>query len=578
MSGLQLSIGQHSEKGRKESNQDFHGALLPDEPLRRSKGIAVALADGISSSAVGHLAAQFAVHSFLDDYYSTSDAWSVRTSVLKTLAATNAWLYAQTQQGQGRYDKDRGHVCTFSGIVFKSTTAHLFHVGDARIARLRGRSLEPLTQEHRAVVSGGKSYLSRAFGIDPQLDIDYRAVALEPGDVFVLATDGVHEFVDAGAVVEALAAHDDGLDVAAAAIAVAAWERGSPDNLTVQLVRVDALPAGEVGELQQQLAELPLPPLLKAGMEFDGYRILRELHASHRSHVYLASDPTTGGRVAIKIPSVDLGRDAGHLEGFLMEEWIARRIHHPHVLKAAGRAHSRNFLYTVTEYVEGRTLAQWMRDQPRPELETVRNLIDQIADGLKAFHRQEMLHQDLRPENILIDAAGTVKLIDFGSARVAGVAETMSTAERSTMLGTPQYAAPEYFLWEDGTPRSDQFSLGVIAYQLLTGRLPYGAGVAKCKAAGDQKRLKYRAIREWRADIPVWVDGAIRRAVHVNPGCRYGEISEFLFDLRHPNRAFLTNRLPPLIERNPLVFWKTLSLVLVVLVFILAASHPALRA
>jgi serine/threonine protein phosphatase PrpC len=193
---LALTIGQHSDKGRKEANQDFHGALLPDEPLRGSKGVAVALADGISSSEVGHLAAQFAVHSFLDDYYCTSEAWSVKTSALKTLAATNAWLYSQTQQGQGRFDKDRGHVCTFSGIVFKSTTAHLFHIGDGRITLLRGGNAEPLTQEHRVVVSEDKSYLSRAFGIHPQLDIDYRTVALEAGDVFAIATDGVHEYVE----------------------------------------------------------------------------------------------------------------------------------------------------------------------------------------------------------------------------------------------------------------------------------------------------------------------------------------------------------------------------------------------
>lgn len=569
---LTLTLGQHSDKGRKEVNQDFHGALLPDEPLRSSKGIAVALADGISSSEVGHLAAQLAVHGFLDDYYSTSEAWSVKTAALKTLAATNAWLYSQTQQGQGRYDKDRGHVCTFSGIVFKATTAHLFHVGDGRIARLRGGSLEPLTQEHRVVIAGEKSYLSRAFGIHPQLDIDYRAVALEIGDVFILSTDGVHEYLDAESILDALATHGDDLAVAAAALAVAAYERGSPDNLTVQLVRVDALPAGDLGELQQQLAELPLPPLLNPGAEFDGYRILRELHGSSRSHVYLAADLASDETCVIKIPSLDLSQDAGHLEAFLMEEWIARRIDHPHVLKSAG-SRKKNFLYVVTEYVEGRTLTQWLRDHPQPDLETVRNLVEQIAKGLQAFHRQEMLHQDLRPDNLLIDAAGTVKLIDFGSARVAGVAEARPPAERGTMLGTPQYTAPEYFLWEEGTTRADQFSLGVIAYQLLTGRLPYGAEVAKCKTAAEQKRLHYTSLRQFRSEVPAWVDGAIRKAVHPNPERRYEAISEFLHDLRHPNRAFLTDKVPPIIERDPVRFWKSLALLLGVLLLAALAGH-----
>ena len=573
VSGLRLAIGQHSDKGRKEANQDFHGALLPDEPLRGSKGIAVALADGISSSEVGHLAAQFAVHSFLDDYYCTSEAWSVKTAALKTLAATNAWLYSQTQQGQGRFDKDRGHVCTFSGIVFKSTTAHLFHIGDGRITLLRGGRAEPLTQEHRVVIGEDKSYLSRAFGIHPQLDIDYRTVALEEGDVFIIATDGVHEYVEPKLVLQTLAEHGDNLDVAAAAITVAAYERGSTDNLTVLLVRVDGLPAGDFGELQQQLDDLPLPPLLNAGTEFDGYRIQRELHASSRSHVYLARDIDTDEQVVIKIPSVDLSQDAGHLEAFLMEEWIARRIDHPHVLKPGGQTRQKHFLYVVTEFIEGRTLTQWLRDNPQPDLETVRNLIDQIAKGLQAFHRLEMLHQDLRPDNILIDAAGTVKLIDFGSASVAGVSEATPQAERSTMLGTPQYAAPEYFLWEEGTTRSDQFSLGVIAYQLLSGRLPYGAEVAKCKSAAEQKRLKYRSLLQTRRDIPVWIDGAIKKAVHPNPERRYEAISEFLYDLRHPNRAFLSDHPPPIIERNPVRFWQGVSLLLFALLMASLAGH-----
>jgi serine/threonine protein kinase len=434
-----------------------------------------------------------------------------------------------------------------------------------------------MTQEHRVVVSEEKSYLSRAFGIHPQLDIDYRAEALEAGDVFMIATDGVHEFVEPKLVLDVLAEHGDNLDVAAAAIAVAAFERGSSDNLTVQLVRVDGLPSGEFGELQQQLAELPLPPLLNAGAEFDGYHIVRELHGSSRSHVYLARDIATDAPVVIKIPSVDLSQDAGHLEAFLMEEWIARRIDHPHVLKPGGINRKKNYLYVVTEYIEGRTLTQWLRDHPQPDLETVRNLLDQIAKGLQAFHRLEMLHQDLRPDNILIDAAGTVKLIDFGSACVAGVDEATQRAERSTMLGTPQYTAPEYFLWEEGTTRSDQFSLGVIAYQLLTDRLPYGAEVAKCKSAAEQKKLKYASILQVRRDVPAWVDGAIKKAVHPNPERRYEAISEFLHDLRQPNRAFLTDRAPPLIEQNPLAFWKSLSLVLFILLLISLAAHPFMR-
>lgn len=569
---LRLSIGQHSDRGRKESNQDFHGACLPREPQLSAKGVAVALADGISSSEAGRAASEFAVGGFLEDYYSTSDAWSVKTSALRVLGATNSWLYSQTQQGQGRYDKDRGHVCTFSALVLKSTTAHVFHVGDGRVCLLRSGALEQLTTDHRIFVTREESYLSRALGINPQLDIDYRTEAVEQGDIFVLSTDGVHEHVAPALIVDLIARHGDNLDAAARAIVDAALQQGSPDNLTIQLVRVDELPAGRIDEIRHQLSELPLPPLLEPRMAFDGYTIVREVHASSRSHIYLAVDGDTGERVIIKIPSIDLGGDPAYLESFLMEEWIARRIDSVHVLKAWPQTRKRHFLYVVTEFIEGRTLAQWLVDHPAPDLETVRGILDQIAKGLQAFHRLEMLHQDLRPENIMIDGTGTVKLIDFGSTRVAGIAEAANTAnpnERMQMAGTLQYAAPEYFLWEEGSTRSDLYSLGVIAYQMLTGRFPYGTGVAKCRTRAEQNKLKYAPALESRREIPPWVDGAIKRAVHLNPDKRYEELSEFIYDLRHPNRAYQTDRPPPLIERNPLLFWKGLSLVLAVLLVLM---------
>src|SRR5262249_17598296 len=139
---LKIAIGQHSDRGRKESNQDFHGVLIPREPLLGLKGIAVVLADGISSSSVSRVAAESTVKGFLTDYYCTSEAWSVKTSAHRVIAATNSWLHSQTSRSQYSYDKDKGYVCTMSAMVLKSATAHIFHVGDSRIYRLSGASLE----------------------------------------------------------------------------------------------------------------------------------------------------------------------------------------------------------------------------------------------------------------------------------------------------------------------------------------------------------------------------------------------------------------------------------------------------
>lgn len=568
-SELKISAGQYSDKGRKETNQDFHGIYVPKEPQLSAKGIAIALADGISSSAVSDVASQYAVTGFLEDYYCTSEAWSVKTSAERILSATNSWLHAQTQKSQYRYDKDKGYVCTLSAMVIKSTTAHIFHVGDSRIYRLRGRTLEQLTSDHRVWISQGQSYLGRALGIKPQLEIDYQTQQVEQGDFFLLATDGVYEHVsehDMAAIIRICADEPDGLETAARSIVEKAFQHGSTDNLTAQIVRVDALPRQQASEVVQQLSGLPLPPILDARMAFDGYTIIREVHGSSRSHIYLAVDGETGAQVILKTPSIDLQADPAYLERFLTEEWIARRINNAHVLKPYVPTRKRHYVYVATEYIDGQSLRQWMIDNPRPALEAVRGVVEQIAKGLRAFHRLEMLHQDLRPDNIMIDRTGTVKIIDFGSTRVASLTEA---GEPDPVLGTAQYAAPEYFLGEGGTTRSDIFSLGVITYQMLTGRLPYGAEVAKCRTRAAQNRLRYDSALHDDREIPAWIDGVLRKALHPNPARRYDELSEFLYDLRHPNRAFLDKTRPPLLERNPLLFWKGVSLILAAIIVVL---------
>src|SRR5947209_5401541 len=228
--GLRISIGQHSDRGRKPVNQDFHGVLVPEEPQLSLKGIAAVLADGISSSTVSQIASESAVKSFLMDYYCTSESWTVKTSARRVLDATNSWLHAQTRKSQYAYDRYKGYVCTLST------------------------------------------------------------------------------------------------------------------------------------------------------------RIVREIHGSSRSHIYLAVDAATDEPVALKLPSIDLRDNAAYLKRFLMEEWIARRIDSPHVLKPLSQSRRRGYLYVATEFIEGQTLRQWMIDHPRPDLETVRGIVEQIAVGLRAFH------------------------------------------------------------------------------------------------------------------------------------------------------------------------------------------------
>ncbi len=560
---LNVKIGQFSSAGRKPINQDCHGTKIPETLLLNRKGLALAISDGISSSDVSHLASAAAVQGFLSDYFCTSQAWSVKTSAQRVLHALNTWLYAQSRHNRLTGNMDRGYVCTFSALILKSATGYIFHSGDTRIYRLQKDNWELLTTDHRYQTSSSQSYLTRALGMEPHVEFDHRSLPLRVGDLFVLATDGVYEYISEQDVKLTLEAEED-YDLAAQKLAELALERGSVDNLTIQLLEITSLPSMNEEEVLKQVEELPFPPELMPRTVFDGYEVLRQLYVSPRSHVYLVKDVATQQVAVLKTPSVDKKDDKHYLERFLLEEWIARRITSAHVIKPLEQQRRPTYLYVVSEYIEGITLAQWMRDNPKPSLDEVRNIAQQIARGLRAFHRLEMLHQDLKPENIMIDQHGTVKIIDFGSVYVAGLANTDLNQERLAILGTAQYTAPEYFLGQAVNASADVFSLGVIVYQMLTGRLPYGVEVIKTRTPKDQSRLRMQPINQLTEGptVPNWVDEAIKKALSITPQKRYEDADEFIYDLKKPNRRLIEHSFQPLLHRNPVRFWQSTTAIL----------------
>ena len=569
MSNLQISIGNFSDRGIKPSNQDNQGIRIGEGPLLHTKGIAAAIADGVSSSEHGAEASYACVLGFLEDYFSTPETWSVKKSVQQVCTALNGWLY---RQGDAAGAIHRGRVSTLSAVVFKSTTAHIFHIGDSRIYRIREGRLEQLTVDHRTWISTEKNYLSRAMGVDTHLQIDYRREVLEIGDLFLLSTDGVHDYLSDKELITTVLSSKKDLTKAAELVARIALQHGSPDNVSCQIIRIDELPSQDADEVYKQLTELPFPPDLHEGLILDGYKIVRELHASPRSQLYLAIDADTGLQVALKTPSVNYEDDPAYIERFTMEEWVGRRIDNPHVLKVYEPTRRRRFLYHVAEYLPGPTLRQWMHDNHQPELEEVRAIVEQIAHGLQAFHRQEMLHQDLKPENIIIGNRGALKIVDFGSVKVAGIAEIDTPVYRSNLLGTKNYSAPENLADRAGSNASDIYSLGVITYEMLTvGHLPYGE-IPSNKNQIDFSKLSYIPSRDFNDNIPDWLDGMLKKSVSPDPTNRYHELSEFLYDLRNPNSALIFKDRRPLIERHPVKFWQSLSGLFAVVIVVLLIS------
>jgi len=554
---LKIKVGSCSEKGIKEENQDSLGHFIPtNSTLLDAKGAGFALADGVSSSAEAKQASQACVTGFLEDYFSTPDSWSVKKSGGKVLTSINTWLFSQSNQ---YHDASRGFVSTFCGLILKSTTAHIFHVGDSRIYLLRDNQLEQLTHDHRIQISGEPEYLARAMGVDYRLDIDYKSISVEVGDKLFISTDGVHDYLSAQTIQELLNSDESDLNLICKSIVQHSLKQGSLDNVSCQFLEIKELPSQDANEVFAKLTELPFPPELYEGVVLDGYRITRELHASSTSQLYLAIDSDTNEKVVLKTPSVNFEDDPAYIERFQLEEWAGRRINSPHVIKTIEQTRPRRFLYYVMEYIEGRTLEQWMEDQTDVDLTVIRNIVSQAVSGLRAFHRLDMLHQDIKPGNIMITPEGLVKIVDFGSTKIAGIADISTPIERKELLGTKNYTAPEYLVGQAGTTQSDLFALGSIIYEMITGKLPYGDALAKASGQRSLNKLNYIPISHSVDNIPHWVDKAIRAAVQVDPVNRYEKLSELESDLRKPNPLYLKESQLPLLDRNPLAFWKFLS-------------------
>ena len=570
-SALQFDLGQESRAGQKRTNDDRVGVFVPEDATALSlKGAAFIVCDGVSAADSGAEAADVCVRGFLSDYFSMPDSWSVETSAQNVLTSLNRFLYSRSQEHR---DPRKGFLCTLSALVIKSRTAHLFHIGDSRIYRFRDGKLELLTADHKVPISESQSYLSRAMGLDAKIEIDHRRISVDEGDVFVMTTDGVHGFVGDPELAELVTDPDP--QKSAQELVERAIAKESDDNASCQVIRVVSLPAPNQVDVHAALSSLPFPPELSPGHVLDGYRVLQRIHESPRSQLYSVIDVETGKKLAMKVPSVRFEDDDAYIERFVMEPWIGSRIRSAYVIASVVPKRRQTFLYHLQEYVAGVTLEEWMRTYPDRDVAEVLRIVEQVSRGLSALHRREIVHRDIKPDNVMILPDGQIKIIDLGACWVAGIDELPTHGSREeTPLGTASYGAPELRFGGPVRARSDQFSLGVLTYELLTGKLPYGDAFERARTEPALQQLAYVPAYQHNPLVPIWMSAAIRKAVRVDPTQRYDEVSEFLHDLAHPNPLFLNERALPLLQRNPLRFWRGFSLLMLV-VAVASMIHAA---
>lgn len=571
---LQMRFGGYSSAGKKEENQDAFAALHPQGNDLIAKGAAAAIADGVSSANKAAQASQLAVTQFINEYYATPETWSTEKSAAKVLTSLNQWLYSQTptsaEQASIHHHDSPQWLTTFTAMIMKSATGYIFHVGDSRITQYRQKSLEAITRDHNRKQGSQHVILTRALGADPRLKVDVHKIDIKAGDIYMLSCDGIHDFLNKKEITTLLNTlpaepSKEELEHTSKAIIDKAIEVGSDDNVTCLLVYIHNIPNRKLAEIERDILSCVIPPALEIGMTLDNYKVIKVIHASIRSHLYLVEDVTTNKPYVLKAPSENFSDDAIYLQGFMREAWVGERIKHNHIMQVKERSKDSKFLYHICEYIEGQTLSEWIHDNPKPSVADVRDIISQIVSALRSFQRLELVHRDLKPDNIMIDSYKQIKLIDYGTVSVASLDENQETLVETVPQGSLNYIAPETLLNMEASYQSDLFSLGVIAYEMLTGKLPYPPMKRAEVTFTDYSQWHYQSIKRYRPELPIWLDLALQKATSSNPNLRYAAFSEFHSDLMKPNlTAVEEHKRQPLLQRNPVLFWQSISLCLLI--------------
>ncbi|WP_028304926.1 bifunctional serine/threonine-protein phosphatase/kinase [Oceanospirillum maris] len=563
-SQLKVSYGQAFIAPDRNSIRSTMSVKIPEGSGLAVKGVAAVVADSTWRNVIAKQAAETCVRGFLADYYATPDNWDVKTSATKVLSALNGWLFSQ-----GKNVSNGNYISSFSAAVLKGRQGHLFHMGDTLVYRLRGGEFEQLNREHTNFI-GGYRYPSRALGLDPSVDIDYHQFSIKQGDILLFTTQASKGTLVASDYVQQIRHNASDLNEACDRLLDVAMDKASArgyssTHFCFQLVRIDMLPDEAGDTIGEVFGTLPVPRELNVGEDLDGYRVLEVLNKSNMSCIYRVEDKHTGREMVLKAPSPQLSSRKGFLRQFIMQQWVVERVNSPYVAKIVDASRPRNYLYYLREFVDGKTLSEWMIQNPHAELRRLIDLIEQMVKAVRALHRRDILCQGLHPDNILVDQQGMIKLIDFASCAVPGTDDLPSPLSIARMVGLSHYSAPEYRLNREPGPSADQFSLAVIAYWMITGHQPYAGQMDNFHSRADFSRLEYLPSFQFNPMIPVWLDGTLRRALQPNPELRYRRLSEFIYDLKKPNPHYIKEGNLPLAERNPLVFWKGLSGILLLL-------------
>lgn len=546
---LKITIGQASETGLRERNEDFFGVVTPTDELLATKGVLLAVADGVGGNAGGSEASQMTVRGVLSDYYATPETWGVSVALDKILTALNRWLIAQASS----HHEMSGMATTLSLLVLRGKHYTSAHVGDSRIYLLRNGELKQLTTDHVWDRPDMRHVLKRAIGLDQQLLVDYAEGEIQAGDVFALMSDGVWERLGQKGIHEIVQLYHSP-QMAADDLVKRALAAGSQDNATALVVRIEQPGEENLADLLVEARRLGLPPRLKPGEQLDDFEVLELLYESRASLIYRVKNLLNGQVCVLKTLQPRFADDVESYNGLLNEEWLGKRVvahYFPQVVPIP--AERRSCLYYVMSWHPGATLQQKLDSGQHFSTADVGSIGIRLAKGLGALHRLNIVHRDIKPANLHQGDDGKLRILDLGVATsaVTGGAQTAGNP------GTPSFMAPELFAGETATTQSDLYAAGVTLYHLLTRRYPYGEiePFQRPRFGDPLPPTRYRP------NIPQWLENIVLKAVAHDPTLRFETAEEMLHALEvGERRPILPPRPTPLMGRDPLLIWQWVAI------------------
>jgi serine/threonine protein kinase len=283
----------------------------------------------------------------------------------------------------------------------------------------------------------------------------------------------------------------------------------------------------------------PLMTTLRTGDKLDHYLIEELVARSGMASIFRGVDENTGQAVAIKIPHPEMEADPLYYDRFRREQEIGEKLDHPGVMKVFPH-HDGAKLYMAMEWANGRLLRQVLNEQKKLPPERAVRIALQIASALEYIHGHGVIHRDLKPENIMVDAKDHIKLIDFGIAASVG-SRRLTFTKFSQTLGTADYISPEQVKGKRGDARSDIYALGVMLYEMLTGKVPF-TGPNAFTIMNDRLLNNPVPPREIDPTISAQLQEIIYRALERDPSKRYATAREFAHDLEHPEHVGVADR------------------------------------